>query len=89
MCSSDLFPSHDMRYWFVRFGLPSGGIGSTGENGYTLAYVNSILYVGGDFTFVNGNSWAKLAAFNTLTNIWFNPFGTLPKWQCFHSFTSW
>lgn len=39
-------------------------------------HYNSLIYVCGDFTFVNGNAWNRIATFDILTNTWMNPFGT-------------
>ena len=41
-----------------------------------LIPIGSALYVGGDFTTVNGNSWNRIAAFDTVAATWSNPFGT-------------
>lgn len=41
-----------------------------------IAVVGTMLYVGGQFTSVNGNLWNYIAAFDTSTNTWSNPFGT-------------
>ena len=64
--------------WFNPFGL---GLANTVFDIIylicrTIAYNNNILYIGGDFFYVNGNNWNYIAAFNITTNVWFNPFGT-------------
>jgi hypothetical protein len=41
-----------------------------------LCAINNILYVGGDFTSVNGNAWNRIAQFNITTQTWSSPFGT-------------
>ena len=55
--------------WINPFGIGLNNICRTMTN------INDILYVGGDFTRVNGILWSRIAKFNTTTSTWTNPFG--------------
>ena len=46
------------------------------SNCFAFSSCNNILYVGGHFTSVNGNSWNRIAQWNITTQTWSNPFGT-------------
>jgi len=52
---------------------------------YALTNIGSMLYIGGGFTVVNGTTGPGVAAYNTITNSWTNPFGvglTLSSTYC-------
>lgn len=42
----------------------------------SMVIIGSNLYVGGDFTTVDGNAWNRIAAFDTVASTWSNPFGS-------------